>query len=257
MRYAIFGVVQPTIDDMELFDVVIEDVEDTFLVVKSLNESVMFKLWVETEEQKDIMFEDLKELIDTTGGTISWHECSHWEAVNTPCVIAESYTKEVEEEVVEPTVVEDSRFPTQILLQTNQNGTIADISNSENNESNTWLVPSNTNDTALRVAFGVYSEELDGQQVVSVLVHTSGSRVARTTIRLLEGDAELASEYYEHTNQVHHQFMFNPTDVTDITGSNLCVEVTSTHGGGSPNDRSVAQVGAIVWYARYLQEGGN
>jgi hypothetical protein len=50
-----------------------------------------FEAWVNTPGDKDDLFTDLKPFVDEYGEVVDWHECSHDEAVQTPCVIAEEY----------------------------------------------------------------------------------------------------------------------------------------------------------------------
>jgi hypothetical protein len=56
------------------------------------NEGVFsFEAWVNAEGYKTDLFDDLKPLIDSWGGWINWHICSHDEAEPQPCVIVETY----------------------------------------------------------------------------------------------------------------------------------------------------------------------
>lgn len=50
-----------------------------------------FEAWVNTVEDKDALFNELKPFVDVSGEVIDWHECSHDEPISTPCVIAEEY----------------------------------------------------------------------------------------------------------------------------------------------------------------------
>lgn len=91
MRYAISGGTFAKDKEIDQASGVMDDVEDTYKIFKYDNGEVSFDLWVETEAQKDTLFSDLKTFVDQHGGSVSWHECSHWEGAVTPCIIAESY----------------------------------------------------------------------------------------------------------------------------------------------------------------------
>lgn len=56
------------------------------------NDVFTFEAWVNVEADKTALFADLKPYVDTWGGSIDWHECSHDEATARPCVISETYT---------------------------------------------------------------------------------------------------------------------------------------------------------------------
>lgn len=56
------------------------------------NEEVFtFEVWLNNKENKDELFEELKFFIDNYGGYIDWHECTHDEEIQKPCVIIEEY----------------------------------------------------------------------------------------------------------------------------------------------------------------------
>lgn len=76
---------------------IIDDIKDTLRIIEFDNGHVSYEIWVDTVEQKDILFNDLKTFVDENGGAVSWHECSHWEEVRSPCIIAEEYSKKREE----------------------------------------------------------------------------------------------------------------------------------------------------------------
>lgn len=50
-----------------------------------------FEAWINTITDKDALFNELMPFVDQFGEVISWHECSHDEATQQPCVIAEEY----------------------------------------------------------------------------------------------------------------------------------------------------------------------
>lgn len=52
-----------------------------------------FEAWVDNVTDKSTLFDDLKPFVDTHGGWIDWHECTHDELTPTPCVIIETYTQ--------------------------------------------------------------------------------------------------------------------------------------------------------------------
>ncbi|OMF35278.1 hypothetical protein BK133_11280 [Paenibacillus sp. FSL H8-0548] len=56
------------------------------------NDAFTFEAWVNVEADKVALFDGLKPFVDTWGGWIDWHECSHDEATTHPCVISETYT---------------------------------------------------------------------------------------------------------------------------------------------------------------------
>lgn len=53
-----------------------------------------FEAWVNTDEEKVALFDDLKPFVDRWGGSIEYHACTHDEAFHLPCVITETYTRE-------------------------------------------------------------------------------------------------------------------------------------------------------------------
>ena len=55
------------------------------------NDLFTFEVWVNTIEDKDSLFNELKPYVDQYGESIDWHECTHDEATTQPCVIAEVY----------------------------------------------------------------------------------------------------------------------------------------------------------------------
>lgn len=96
MRYSISGTTTDRTDirELNITSRMIENIEDTYKIIEFGNGEVSFEIWVDTVEQKDILFDDLKLFIDENGGVVKWHECSHWDDVKTPCVIAEAYPRE-------------------------------------------------------------------------------------------------------------------------------------------------------------------
>jgi hypothetical protein len=53
------------------------------------------EVWVDTEQQKDELFNRFKGALDDIGiGKVTWHECYHWSGENVPCVIQETYEVE-------------------------------------------------------------------------------------------------------------------------------------------------------------------
>lgn len=50
-----------------------------------------FEVWLNTLEDKNMLFNDLKIFIDSYGGDVNWHECKHDEDTREPCEIAEIY----------------------------------------------------------------------------------------------------------------------------------------------------------------------
>lgn len=61
---------------------------------ESGNNLFSFEVWVESEADKDALFEQLKPLVDQYGELIDWHECSHDVMYAArPCVISETYVR--------------------------------------------------------------------------------------------------------------------------------------------------------------------
>jgi hypothetical protein len=50
-----------------------------------------FEAWLNTIEEKDSLFNQLKPFVDQYGEVIDWHECTHDEPSPQPCVIIEEY----------------------------------------------------------------------------------------------------------------------------------------------------------------------
>lgn len=61
-------------------------------LITGQGETFTFEAWVNTQSEKDSLFDDLKPFVDEFGESIDWHECTHDELTPTPCVIAETYT---------------------------------------------------------------------------------------------------------------------------------------------------------------------
>lgn len=60
--------------------------------VVTRTDKFIFEAWVNTEVEKISLFNDLKSIIDNSGGHISSHKCFHDEInVGIPCVIEEEY----------------------------------------------------------------------------------------------------------------------------------------------------------------------
>ena len=53
-----------------------------------------FEVWLNSEEERSTLFDELKSFVDQYGGVIDWHLCTHDEEYKTPCEIAEEYRKE-------------------------------------------------------------------------------------------------------------------------------------------------------------------
>lgn len=61
------------------------------LVTTQTEDTFNFEAWVNTVEDKDALFNELKPFVDVSGEVVDWHECSHDEPTQTPCVIVEEY----------------------------------------------------------------------------------------------------------------------------------------------------------------------
>lgn len=62
-------------------------------LLTSQTESFSFEVWVNTADEKNALFADLKPFVDQYGESIDWHECTHDEASPQPCIIAETYVR--------------------------------------------------------------------------------------------------------------------------------------------------------------------
>lgn len=89
MKYSIRGTLQLT-DETEFINTV-NNYTVWKLDPKRSGEEYSFEVWLNTVEDKTELFNDLKPIVDLYGESISWHECTHDEPINQPCVISESY----------------------------------------------------------------------------------------------------------------------------------------------------------------------
>lgn len=53
----------------------------------------IFEVWVNTSTDKNNLFNQLKPFVDQYGELIDWHECTHDEVTQSPCVISEVYRR--------------------------------------------------------------------------------------------------------------------------------------------------------------------
>lgn len=51
----------------------------------------VFEVWVDTVDERNNLFDDLKQIINNNGGFINWHKCYHDEKLRTSCIIEEEY----------------------------------------------------------------------------------------------------------------------------------------------------------------------
>lgn len=58
---------------------------------KNGNTVFTFEAWVNSVEEKDSLFNQLKPFVDQYGESINWHECTHDETLTQPCTIIETY----------------------------------------------------------------------------------------------------------------------------------------------------------------------
>lgn len=56
--------------------------------------SLHFEILVASEEDKNIVYNGIKDIITLMIEEVSWHECTHDEPVPQPCIIAERYVGE-------------------------------------------------------------------------------------------------------------------------------------------------------------------
>lgn len=90
MKYSIRGAIR-TIDGEALIVATINNYTLWRLDTSSVDGTFTFEVWVNTSTDKTALFDDLKPFVNTWGGSIDWHECSHDEATPKPCAISETY----------------------------------------------------------------------------------------------------------------------------------------------------------------------
>ena len=61
---------------------------------KEGQELFTFEVWLNTENDKNLLFNALKPFVNEVGKEIDWHECTHDEEIIQACVIAEIYRGE-------------------------------------------------------------------------------------------------------------------------------------------------------------------
>lgn len=62
-------------------------------LITDQSDSFTFESWVNTQAEKDSLFDVLKPFVDEYGESIDWHECTHDEPTPQPCVISETYVR--------------------------------------------------------------------------------------------------------------------------------------------------------------------
>jgi hypothetical protein len=50
-----------------------------------------FEIWVNTDLDKNNLFDELKPFVNNFGGRIDWHECYNDEFETKPCIVSEVY----------------------------------------------------------------------------------------------------------------------------------------------------------------------
>jgi hypothetical protein len=102
MKYSIIGNLngilpdsteeQEVIDKVNTYDPIWRFKPNTYENEEGL--SIMtFEIWLETIENRDDCFADMKTFVDTHTGGTSWHECTHDKPTQQPCVIIEEYRR--------------------------------------------------------------------------------------------------------------------------------------------------------------------
>lgn len=89
MKYSIIGEFKThekdeiinTINNYNLWRLVAEIEGDYFKI----------EVWVDTIDEKNSLFSDLKTFVDEYSGLINWHECTHDEQEILPCEIVDEY----------------------------------------------------------------------------------------------------------------------------------------------------------------------
>jgi hypothetical protein len=89
MKYSIKGQLSLT-DETELVSLFNRYTLWRLDVMKS-EDKITFEVWLNTVEEKDQMFGELKYYVDMFGEKIDWHKCTHDEPVGTECKIIEEY----------------------------------------------------------------------------------------------------------------------------------------------------------------------
>lgn len=69
-------------------------VTDTVINRATEEETFIFEAWVNTENDKNNLFNALKTHVNRSNEDISWHECTHDEPFPLPCKIVEVYRGE-------------------------------------------------------------------------------------------------------------------------------------------------------------------
>ena len=96
MKYSISGAI-PSVEEHLIVDII-----NNFNLWR-LNTSTQrleeidvfhFEAWVNEEIDKSNLFNSMKKIVDNYGGDITWHECTHDEEIQSPCVISEVYRGE-------------------------------------------------------------------------------------------------------------------------------------------------------------------
>lgn len=60
---------------------------------KQNNDLFLFEVWLDTETDKNNLFNSLKVFVDKYGHFINWHECTHDEESFQSCLILEEYKR--------------------------------------------------------------------------------------------------------------------------------------------------------------------
>lgn len=96
MRYSVRGAIP--IDDSQSLVAAINSYQLWRLITalevdEELGDAFTFEAWVNSEDDKTSLFNQLKPFVNTHGGWIDWHVCTHDELTRRPCAIAETYTQ--------------------------------------------------------------------------------------------------------------------------------------------------------------------
>jgi hypothetical protein len=102
MKYSIIGhlngIEEDSIESYEVFDAV-NSVDPIWrLYPNFVNDdnykNMSFEIWLDSEDNKNICYDIMKNYVDTYTGSTSFHLCTHDESTPKPCVIVEAYEKE-------------------------------------------------------------------------------------------------------------------------------------------------------------------
>lgn len=66
-----------------------------YTIIEGDKGTLIFEFWLKDNNQKQMLFNELKGQVDLFGGSIDWHICTHNMETPQPCIIEERYPEEV------------------------------------------------------------------------------------------------------------------------------------------------------------------